>query len=60
MTTLDLIYFIATHPEYTVIVIKGDDDRTPMQAIECLAGSYPDEPAWRINGSLEKNVLLIY
>ena len=59
MTNLQLIHHIATHPEYTVVVIKSEDDKTPMQAIELLSCEAFDND-WRINGSLEKNVLLIY
>ena len=59
MTNLQLIYHIATHPEYTVVVIKSEDDKTPMQAIELLS-SVDFDNDWRINGSLEERVLLVY
>ena len=60
---LDLINYIAEHPEYINIVIIGqdnqEDDRTPMQAIAFLT-CCPHNEQFRINGSLEKNTLLIY
>ena len=60
MNTLQLINHIAKNSEhYNVVVIMGDDDRTPIQAIEHLSGGAYD-CQWRINASLEKNTLLIY
>jgi hypothetical protein len=59
MNTLQVINYIANHPEFTNIVIKDMDDRTPMEAIYCLSCEKFDI-SWRINGSLEKNTLLIY
>jgi hypothetical protein len=59
MNTLQLIHYIASHPEYTNVVILDMDDKKPMQAIECLSCESFDN-IWRINGSLEKNTLLVY
>lgn len=59
MTTLQLINYIARHPEYTTIVLKDSYDTTPMQAIEILSSNVFDND-WRINGTLETNVLLCY
>lgn len=59
MKTIQLINYIASHPEFTNIVIKDMDDRTPMQAIECLSCETFDN-VWAINGTLEKNTLLVY
>jgi hypothetical protein len=58
-TTLQLINHIASNPHYTTIAIDGCDDKTPMQAIEFLS-SYSSVKIWSINGSLEKNTLLVY
>lgn len=59
MKTIQLINFIASHPEFTSIVIKDNDDKTPMQAIELLSSETFDN-VWSINGTLEKNTLLVY
>lgn len=59
MTTLQLIYYITSHPEYTNIVIEDIDDKTPLQAIELLSTEKFDN-VWFINGTLEKNTLIIY
>lgn len=59
MTTIKLINYIASHPEFKTIVLGDSDDRTPMQAIEILS-SEVFENDWRINGTLEKNILLCY
>ena len=59
MKTLQLIHYITNHPEYTNIVIADMDDKTPLQAIEVLSTENFDT-VWRINGTLEKNTLLIY
>jgi hypothetical protein len=58
-TTLQLIHHIASNPHYTTIAIDGCDDKTPMQAIELLS-SENFANIWSINGSLEKNTLLVY
>ena len=63
MKTLDLIRYITQHPEYTNVVIMDNDDMTPMTAINYLAeidAPYFDSYVWHMNGSLEKNTLLIY
>ena len=59
MTTLQLIHYIASHPEFEIIVLKDSDDMTPMQAIERLSSGVFDKD-WRINGTLEPKVLLCY
>ena len=59
MTTLQLINYIASHPNYKLIILLDSDDLTPMQAIERLS-SDPANLDWRINGSLEKDILLCY
>ena len=59
MTTLQLINFIASNPEFTTVVILDSDDRAPMQAIEFLSCETFDN-VWRINTTLEKNTLLVY
>ena len=59
MTTLQLINYIASHPEFETIVLKDSDDATPMQAIERLSSDvFHNE--WRINGTIEPKVLLCY
>lgn len=64
MNNIQLINYIATHPEYTNIVIADNDDKTPIQAIEYLSCEYANDfelnRSWRINGTLEKNTLLVY
>jgi hypothetical protein len=60
MNTIQLIHYIATHPEFTCIVIGDSDDFTPMQAVEFLSSSYCAEPIFRINDTLEKSTLLVY
>jgi len=60
MNTIQLIHYIATHPEFTCIVIGDSDDFTPMQAIEFLSLSYFSESVYRINNTLEKSTLLVY
>lgn len=62
MKTMMLINYIVSHPEYHNIVILDEGDRTPMEAIGRLSGWYEDEREieWKINGSLEKNTLLVY
>jgi hypothetical protein len=59
MNTIQLIHYIASHPEFTNIVISDMDDKTPMNAIECLSSETYDN-VWAINGTLEKNTLLVY
>ena len=59
LTTLQLINHIASNPHYTTIAIDGCDDKKPMQAIELLS-SESFANIWSINGSLEKNTLLVY
>jgi hypothetical protein len=59
LTTLQLIHHIASNPHYTTIAIDGCDDKEPMQAIELLS-SESFANIWSINGSLEKNTLLVY
>jgi hypothetical protein len=59
MNTLQVINYIANHPEFTNIVIKGLDDKHPMEAIYFLSGEKHDA-IWRVNGTLDKNILLIY
>lgn len=59
MTTIQLINYIASHPEFINIVIKDMDDKTPMQAIEFLSSENYDN-VWAINGTLEKGTLLVY
>jgi hypothetical protein len=60
MKTIQLINYIATHPEFTKVVFNESDyERTPMAAIEVLS-SETYENIWRINGTLEKGTLLIY
>lgn len=55
---MQLIYYIATHPEYSTIVID-EQENTPMEAIEWL--SWGNEPEWwSINGTLEKGTLFCY
>lgn len=59
MTTIQLIHFIASNPELKAVVIKEDDEREPMQAIELLSSNdFAND--WRINTSLEKGVLIVY
>ena len=59
MTTLQLINYITSHPEFKTIVLKDSDDATPMQAIERLSSDvFHNE--WRINGTIEPKVLLCY
>jgi hypothetical protein len=58
-TTIELIHYIASNPQYTTIAIDECDDKTPMQAIEFLSTHWA-EKIWSINGSLEKNTLLVF
>ena len=63
MKVLDVIRFIAQHPEFTTIVIKSENDMTPLTAINYLASidpSHYDSMFFHINGTLEKNVLNIW
>jgi len=60
MKTIQLIHYIATHPEFETVVIKDMDDKTPMQAIEILSDGDWEGYNWRINSSLEKGTLLLY
>lgn len=62
MTTMMLINFISEHPEYENVVIKDEDDRNRINAIERLSANFDDEKIidWKINTTLEKNTLLIY
>jgi len=66
MNTLGVIRHITQNPKYTNVVIMDTDvdeiDRTPMDAIGYLASidaSHYDDFRWRLEGSLEKNTLLI-
>ncbi len=59
MTTIQVINYIASNPNFETVVIKDSDDRTPMQAIDCLSCEV-FENDWMINSTLEKNVLLVY
>lgn len=59
MNTLQLINYIASNPQFNVVVIGGNDDKTPMQAIEYLSG-YDGGEIYSINSSLKKGVLLCY
>lgn len=67
MKILELIRYITQHPEYLKIVFIGDGyddgDFTPMQAICELASidaSHYDTIRWRLEGSLEKDTLILY
>jgi len=70
MKTLDAIRHITQHPEYKNVVINVGDteetpDLTPMGAIGYLASIDPSNYEdyryqWRLEGSLEKDTLLIY
>ena len=66
MNTLGVIRHITQNPKYTNVVIMDTDaneiDRPPMDAICYLASidvSHYDDFRWRLEGSLEKNTLLI-
>ena len=59
MNTLQLINYIASHPEFETIVLGDSDDLKPMQAIERLSSDIFHN-VWRVNGTLEKKVLLCY
>jgi hypothetical protein len=59
MKTIQLINYIASHPEFTNVVIKDMDDKKPMQAIELLSSESFDN-IWAINGTLECGTLLVY
>ena len=58
MRTLQLIYYICIHPEYTTVVINGDE-KTPIQAIEYLSAGGDVTEGWYVTGRL-KNTLYIY
>ena len=60
MTTLQLIYKIATSPEIEVVVINDQDDKTRMNAIEWLSSMNDNWDGWKVNTSLEKGTMLIY
>jgi len=63
MKVLDLIRYIAQHPEYKNIVIKDEEDMTPLNAINYLASidlSHYDSMSFHICGTLEKDTLLIW
>jgi hypothetical protein len=64
MKTLDLIRYITQHPEYKKIIFNDSDSELfPMEAINYLASidpSHYDDFLWRLNGSLEKDILNIY
>lgn len=63
MKVLDLIRYIAQHPEYTNIVIKDEDNMTPLTAINYLASidsSHYNSMFFHINGTLEKKCLIVY
>ncbi len=40
METLNLIQYITQHPEFDTIVILGNDDMTPMDAIHYLIETF--------------------
>ena len=64
MTTLRLIEYIEEHPEYpSIVFIDTDTTRDQEDAIEFLKITLNDPDIinkWRINGSLEKDTLLVY
>lgn len=68
MKTLEVIRHIANNPKYKNVVINTADkdetpDLTPMGAICYMASidpSHYDDFRWDVNGSLEKDTLLIY
>lgn len=63
MSTLYLINYISANPYFKTIVIMDLDDKTPIQAIEWLSTNQlfdEHEINWRINGTLEKETLIVY
>lgn len=63
MKVLDLIRYITQHPEYTNIVIKSEDDMTPLTAINYLASidpSHYDSMFFNIDGTIHKNTLNVW
>jgi len=60
MTTLQLIYKIATSPEIEVVVINDLPDKSRMNAIEYLFTEHDTWKQWRVNTSLEKGTMLIF
>jgi len=64
MKAIQLITYIAEHPEYTKIVLfEVDQEMRPMSAIHYLASSTQsnyDDILYRINSSLEQNTLIVY
>ena len=63
MKVLDIIRYICQHPEFTNVVIRDEEDMSPLSAITYLASIDPshfDSMFFKINGTLEKGTLLIY
>ncbi len=59
MKNIELIRYITQHPEYTIIVLNDSDtEMTPLTAIYEL--TFMDHAVFNINGSLEKDTLLLY
>lgn len=60
MNNIQLINYIATNEKFTNIVLNGEDDKTPMQAIESLSSDNSLIHDWDINDYLVPNTLLCY
>lgn len=60
MNNIQLINYIATYEKITNIVLNGEDDKTPMQAIEYLSRDELNKNDWDINDYLVPNTLLCY
>jgi hypothetical protein len=58
---MQLIHYIASHPEYTNIVINDERNRPPIHAIERVSSDgWQYEDSWGINQDiLSKNTLLV-
>jgi hypothetical protein len=60
MNNIQLINYIATYNKFTNIVINGEDDKTPMEAIEYLSCDNSINNEWEINDYIFPNTLLCY
>jgi hypothetical protein len=61
MTALEVYNYLQSNPQFTCIVIMGDDDRTHKQALSYFDSLLPDTPDWQVMLSpTDKDVLFIY
>jgi hypothetical protein len=59
MKTLQMIYLICTRPEFDIVVIGEEDERTRIEAIERLAVENESE-LWKYHADFDNKIIIIW